>query len=635
MKHQDHSVSPSGGETDVGHHRRTPEATITGDDLAEALGAQAAIITGAVDRWFEHLLQRLDPGRAMITGNDTRPPGAARTAISPAPDESRSGQAVLEGQNLAQFVLSASWSGWGHHQAASITPGGVVEIHQNNSTPGVVSPTISVPEGGLFRITIGTEGADGPAVHARIVDQDNAPLGPDFPMNSGSSEVFIFAAKRTRQMKLYLLACRPHPGARFKVNEVAVDAIAVDAYYDFQKKTGERTIASLASIPARRDILFDSVFSLLPQCDLVSVFLNGYPDIPDFLHHPRIRIRRSQDWDDRGDAGKFSWIGVPDGDGYRVIADDDLIYPVDFVPSMIRVVEKHEKRAIAGAHGVLLKQPVTAYYEMDSRYVFHFESQLRQERTVHVLGTNAVCYHSSLVPMRWADFMFPNMADIFLARFAQEHGIPMVAVMRPRSWIRQNTPQGAFDTIYEHSLKRTGTGFDTSWIQDALVKAMSPLTLQPTSRPKVIQVLIASDKTGFENLAESWGFTRSLDIDWSIIAVAATDDPALLSCLANWRTDHEVHLVNTTGETPAQRMTTMIHLAGRIGGAMMVIATSGVRFAASGWTAAGLSLLKRQEAGVLLVGGSGSHRSSDALPPMACLLDPARLGRAGRLAARW
>ncbi|MBK8840606.1 MAG: hypothetical protein IPO30_18490 [Hyphomonadaceae bacterium] len=69
--------------------------------------------------------------------------------------------------------------------------------------------------------------------------------------------------------------------------------------------------------------------SLLAQCDRVRVFLNQYDDVPDFLHHPRVDVGRSQDWDDRAMRAVF-WIGSDSKKGYRLITDD-LLFPPNFV----------------------------------------------------------------------------------------------------------------------------------------------------------------------------------------------------------------------------------------------------------------------------------------------------------------
>ncbi len=144
----------------------------------------------------------------------------------------------------------------------------------------------------------------------------------------------------------------------------------------------------------------------------------------------RVEYRRSQDWDDKGDAGKFGWIDEADAPGYRVIVDDDLLFPPDFVRHMAATLAKYDDHAIGGLHGVLLKQPVTNYYDPSSRSALHFQSAMKTDKTVHVLGTNAVVYHSSCVTLRWDDFMFRNVADIFLARYSQEHRVPMIAISR-------------------------------------------------------------------------------------------------------------------------------------------------------------------------------------------------------------
>jgi hypothetical protein len=294
-------------------------------------------------------------------------------------------------------------------------------------------------------------------------------------------------------------------------------------------------------------MLRDCVSSLLVQCDRVRVFLNEYPDVPAFLDHPRVEVRRSQDWDDRGDAGKFFWIDRDrDAGGYRLIVDDDLIFPPEFAATMTGKVAALDNKAVFAAHGVLLRQPIGAYYETSSRATtFHFGHQLDQDRGVHIGATNAMCFHAEAVQMRWSDLKHCNSADLWLALYAQDKGLPVLTPARPRDWIRENRQASPSETIYNHSLRRTRSRFDSSLVQDAVIRHAKPFTLQVLGRAKCAFYMHVTNVDDFRAAMQSWLSWRPLDVEWVVLLVHEEGDAGTATAVKSLEIPHEVHLVKT------------------------------------------------------------------------------------------
>ncbi|MGV3548654.1 glycosyltransferase family 25 protein [Rhizobium sp.] len=564
-------------------------------------------MTHVIDRWFLQVNSRLDqllPGQALA-----KTPQAAEVAAGvtnpAAPVVVKKSRPVPKSRTVAKFDTAAEWKGWKHHQSVKMAAGGKVEIGQSNSTPGVQSDLFDLPETGLFKVVVECsfkeeKGSAHP--HLRFKAEGQTQLGPDMPLENGRSEHYFFAPARTKKVQLMVITFNPKTGFAFDLKSVALSKVDEESFYESGKAVRtEPVIASMASIPKRRPMLRDCVNSLLLQCDTVRVFLNEYEDVPDFLDHPRVEIRRSQDWDDKGDAGKFGWIDEADEPGYRIIVDDDLLFPPDFARVICKTVADNDNRAIAAMHGVILRQPVTAYYDASCRSVFHFQNALTRDRTCHVLGTNALCYHSDAVKLRWADFMFRNMADIFLAQYARDNALPMIAIARRQYWVRQNDQEGGFETIYESSHKKNKSKFDSSLIQDALVKRSYPLTMQPTTRPKVALGIVASSVSEFEECFKSWAKSRWLDYDWALIVVAGTNDAALIEHVANIKTDHEVHVVADAGLSPLDRVAKMLNLAKEIGFACLCLLSDAARFKSGAWTRPALGLCQTSSPSPLFV----------------------------------
>ena len=191
--------------------------------------------------------------------------------------------------------------------------------------------------------------------------------------------------------------------------------------------TAEQIQASLASIPSRKGNLQKVIVSLLPQVDVIRVYLNGYDHVPSFLSDSKIVVARSQDHGDNGDAGKFFWC--EDCSGYQLICDDDLIYHGSYVQSCIRAIEKYNRKVVVGLHGVLLNDPPRSSY-YDCRKVIHWKSTLKSDRFVHILATCSLAYHKDTVHILKSDFKIPNMADIWLGLTCQSQSVPMLCFAR-------------------------------------------------------------------------------------------------------------------------------------------------------------------------------------------------------------
>ena len=603
--------------------------------IYDALGHQAAHVTHHIDRWFQQIEGRLSAIEARVeqrpeASADALPIGGAEEERKPA-SQDLAVEAAAEPPILPTLVrpplanprpplitapligydLAQSWDGWTFHQSVRMQAGGAVELAQENSTPGVVSDAIALGQSGLLRVRVESRfstGKDLSRPQARTVDGGGRPLGPDVELTDGTTEFFVFAAHHCTSLRVFIIATDPKTGFRFELKRVEIETVDAESYFVHNRPLAlAPAIASMASVPTRRLMLQDCVASLLLQCDTVRVFLNDYPDVPAFLDHPRVEVRRSQDWDDKGDAGKFGWIEVPDAPGYRVIVDDDLVFPPDFVERLSNRVNASGNRAIYALHGVLLKQPVTSYYDPDSRSVFHFQNALRQDRTCHVLGTNALCYYSEAVKMTWADFMFRNMADIFFARYAQQHGLPMVAIARPPNWVRQNAQDGGFETIYESSLKKTKSKFDSSAVQDAMVKRCAPLTLQPTTRPKIVFLLLAFERDAFDAALSSWEKTRWLDYDWVVVLVSASDDAELRARVLAAKVPHELHVVDGEGADRVAAVLQAFELIDSMGFDLLCVSADHARFDKGVWTqiALGLCTGRHGEALFMLPGEEG------------------------------
>lgn len=217
-----------------------------------------------------------------------------------------------------------------------------------------------------------------------------------------------------------------------------------------------RILAGIASIPERADSLVRTVRSLAPQVDRVCVSLNEYAEWPEELdrfENVHATVRHSNG----GDAEKFA--DVDDWDGIVLTCDDDLLYPPDYADRIVAGLERHPG-AIVGFHG-------GKTLGWNGKHVAATHKQIRclgalehDDTDVNVLGTGAIGFDTSRVPV-WRDvFRSANMADVHLACHAHRLGIPMVALAHQAGWLLDICPSEG-RRIYESNVAGDGSSCDT------------------------------------------------------------------------------------------------------------------------------------------------------------------------------
>lgn len=189
-------------------------------------------------------------------------------------------------------------------------------------------------------------------------------------------------------------------------------------------KRRDRVRIGIASMPGRELGLERVLEILVPQADEIFVYLNGMTQVP-----PRL-----SDWDnvryfvgpDYGDRAKFLFL--KDFEGYYLTCDDDIDYASYHVQSLVDGIERYGRGAIVGWHGSIFQQGFAEFYNAAHRRVLSFRFARGEDTGVHLLGTGASGFHTSTIRLRFEDFDYPNMADVFLAIEAQQQEIPMVVL---------------------------------------------------------------------------------------------------------------------------------------------------------------------------------------------------------------
>ena len=209
----------------------------------------------------------------------------------------------------------------------------------------------------------------------------------------------------------------------------------------------------LATLPDRESSLEKTINSLRGQADTINIYLNGHQRVPAFLRGERgsdCTIWRSKE--NGGAVMKFWWSDKLEG--YLLTCDDDIIYPPNYVERVVDAIERYERRAVVGLHGVTIPPGFQRYVR--DREVVAYNEGLVADKPVHILGTGGMAYHSSTLRVSTADFPYPNMTDIWFGIACQKRRVPIVCIARPLGWL-EVMPQltGIWDSVVQDDTKQS------------------------------------------------------------------------------------------------------------------------------------------------------------------------------------
>lgn len=193
-------------------------------------------------------------------------------------------------------------------------------------------------------------------------------------------------------------------------------------------------LAALASQPGRP--LERVLRSLRPQVDELAVLLNGYAEVPAYVHELTDRIELDPT-NRRGAEGKFLWADR--WEGLYLSCDDDLEYPTDYVATMRTAVERWQGRALVSAHGKLYQGAVQHWKGWAEAH--RCTEGVSGARWINHPGTGVMAFDTAMdLPASWGR---KNCADLQVAIWAQQHRVPVWLIASPPLWLRYLLPAGA------------------------------------------------------------------------------------------------------------------------------------------------------------------------------------------------
>lgn len=207
----------------------------------------------------------------------------------------------------------------------------------------------------------------------------------------------------------------------------------------------DKIIYNVASYK-RPDTLLKTIESIYNQSDIINVALNDYSEIHKDLYDTKINLFITDN--DKGDAYKF--YSLPNSNGYFLTIDDDLIYGKNYSDYMVDKIEQYKRKSIVTTHGRYFDSfPINSYYNKATT-VLHFKNKLDYDTKVQFGGTGVMGFHTDLFKIDMNYFKYPNMADIWIGKYAKENNIDIICVNHSSELVKQQKYE---DSIYSSDLK--------------------------------------------------------------------------------------------------------------------------------------------------------------------------------------
>jgi hypothetical protein len=210
-------------------------------------------------------------------------------------------------------------------------------------------------------------------------------------------------------------------------------------------------IAAMATM-ASRQATFEQVLPVIrAQVDHVFVYLDGYAAPPAFLAGlDRVTVHHAEAVGDLHCSSRFLCLRELARPAVVVLADDDILYPPDYVATLVEVLGRLEGKAVVGVHGRIFTPPHRSY--VNNAMTLHFEAALENACHVHELGSGTSAFVSDRFAVDPRTWDRTDMDDLVVAIEAQKRGLPRIAVARPAGWLKPYA-QGQDDSLWVRTKK--------------------------------------------------------------------------------------------------------------------------------------------------------------------------------------
>lgn len=299
---------------------------------------------------------------------------------------------------------------------------------QPGSTPGIVAP-VNVKKGTRYIFEVEVVGNCPIKFYLADKKRQTIPLDVvEIPKKLSQKNSTSFVVQETGQMWVGLLIrnskleTRAQSGDYFELRSASIRPVPPSS----------GAVASLATMPSRISYLPATIASIRDQVEHIFIHLNEFDKVPEFLESPKITVTRSQQLGNLRDTGKFVGLREVSDDTLFFTIDDDIIYPSNYITQMTAALDRYDRRAAVGVHGIILPREPRSFFD---RLVVHFKSALAVDLPVSCLGTGTVACRAGTLRPEINDFKQHGMADLYFAGLAKRAGVPLVSIARRNDWL--------------------------------------------------------------------------------------------------------------------------------------------------------------------------------------------------------
>jgi len=183
--------------------------------------------------------------------------------------------------------------------------------------------------------------------------------------------------------------------------------------------------ANLATIKARKDTLQKVIDSLRFQVDVVRVYGNDY--LPE-ITGSNVQVFTGCDYTDNA---KFFWL--PKSNGIYLSCDDDIIYPPDYVETVLKGLKKYPNTWLT-FHGRKLKGLNLPYYT--GHHTYQCLRTVDADYQIDVPGTGVSAFHTNTIKFdstKWEDY---RMSDLKAGLELAKAKVRVICLKHKMFWIK-------------------------------------------------------------------------------------------------------------------------------------------------------------------------------------------------------
>jgi hypothetical protein len=196
-------------------------------------------------------------------------------------------------------------------------------------------------------------------------------------------------------------------------------------------------VGTIATIPARAESFADVLPRLLLQVDHLFVYLDGHAAPPPVLkEQSKITIFRAEECGNLHASSRLLPLTFLDRSCIFAIFDDDIVYPTDYIASLVEGLAERGGRALVGFHANCFKPPYESYAK--DRVNINFKEGLEIDTEVDELGAGTCAFLSENLSIDPREFPYVNRDDIILAIEAERRRLPRISLRRSAGWLAKH-----------------------------------------------------------------------------------------------------------------------------------------------------------------------------------------------------